>query len=110
MLGTELDEAIQDCDKALDLQPKNPHFLDSRGWARLRRGDDREALKDYERALKIKPDLAWTLYGRGLVRIRLGEVEAGRADLEAARKLEADIDVQTGRYGLAAAAEAVARP
>jgi predicted aspartyl protease/tetratricopeptide (TPR) repeat protein len=110
MLGTELDEAIQDCDKALDLQPKNPHFLDSRGWARLRRGDDREALKDYERALKLKPDLAWTLYGRGLVRIRLGEVEAGRADLEAARKLEADIDVQAGRYGLAAAPAAVAKP
>ena len=110
MLGVELDKALDDCDKALDSQPKSAAFLDSRGWVRLRRGDLREALNDYDRALKIKPDGAWSLYGRGLVRIRLGEAEPGRADLEAARKLLPDIDAQTGRYGLAAASDGAPKP
>ena len=110
MLGVELDKALADCDKALDFQPKNPSFLDSRAWVRLRRGDVREALSDYDRALKIKPDGAWSLYGRGLARIRLGETEPGRADLEAARKLLPDIEAQTGHYGLAAASDGTPKP
>lgn len=102
MLGIELDQALDDCNAALDRQPKNASYLDSRAWLRLRRGELRDALADYERALKIRPELAWSLYGRGIVRIRLGDVEAGRADIAAARKLVPAIDAQARRHGLAA--------
>ncbi len=66
MLGIELDKALDDCNEALDRQPKNAVFLDSRAWVRLRRGELRDALADYDRALGIKPDQAWSLYGRGI--------------------------------------------
>ena len=102
MLGVELDKAVDDCDDALDEQPKNASFLDSRAWLRLRRGELRKALDDYDRAIKIRPDSAWSLYGRGIVRTKLGDAEQGHADIEAARKLLPSIDAKAERYGLAA--------
>ena len=100
VLGTELDQALGDCDAALDKQAKNPATLDSRALIHMRRGDPQRALDDYERALKIKPDNALSLYGRGVAKTRLGEAEAGRADMEAARKLLPAIDAFARRLGL----------
>lgn len=108
MLNIELDQALDDCDRAIDLQSKNGNYYDSRAWLRLRRGELRKALADYERTLKLQPDHAWSLYGRGIVRRRLGEAEAGQADIEAARKLLPSIDAQAGRHGLAADSQASA--
>lgn len=102
LLGTELDKAIADCDRAIALEGKEASYLDSRGWVQLRRGEPRKALIDYERALALKPDSAWTLYGRGIARRLLGETDAGRADIEAARKLLSTIDAEAARWGLAA--------
>ncbi|MBI5258085.1 MAG: aspartyl protease family protein [Burkholderiales bacterium] len=107
LLGIELDQAIDDCDRALDLKPKTAAYLDSRAWVRLRRGELGDALADFDRALDLRPDGAWSLYGRGIVRTRLGDVEPGRADIEAARKLRPTIDAEAGRYGLAAEPRAV---
>ena len=103
MLNIELDQALADCDKAIDLQPAEAAFYDSRGWLQVRRSELRKARSDFDRALKLQPDGAWSLYGRGIVRRKLGEAQAGQADLEAARKLLPSIDTQTLRHGLAAA-------
>lgn len=103
MRNIRLDQALDDCDKAIDLQDKNASYYDSRAWLRLRQGELRKALADYDRALKLKPELAWALYGRGIARRKLGDTEAGTVDIEAARKLLPQIDTQAGRYGLAAA-------
>jgi predicted aspartyl protease/tetratricopeptide (TPR) repeat protein len=102
LVGVDLDKAVNDCAGALERQPDNADFLDSRAWLRLRRGELRDALADFDRALKIKGESAWSLYGRGIVRTRLGDAEKGRADIEAARKLRPEIDSETGRYGLSA--------
>jgi tetratricopeptide (TPR) repeat protein len=102
LLGVELDKALDDCNEAIDRQPKNAAFLDSRAWVRLRRGELREAAADYDSALKIRPDAAWTLYGRGITRRRLGDAERGGADIDAARRLLPSIDADAGHYGLAA--------
>ncbi|MEP6503632.1 MAG: aspartyl protease family protein [Betaproteobacteria bacterium] len=87
MLGIELDKALEDCDDAVDLAPKNAAFIDSRAWVHLRRGELREALSDFDRSIKLRPDGAWSLYGRGLAHARRGEAEASQADLAAARQL-----------------------
>jgi tetratricopeptide (TPR) repeat protein/predicted aspartyl protease len=102
MLGVELDKALDDCDEAIDLEPKNAAYRDSRGWVRLRRGDLRRAVSDFDRSLELQPDGAWSLYGRGIARTRQGDAEQGRADIAAARKLLPAIDEQAGRHGLAA--------
>ena len=108
LLGADLDQALADCNDALDLQPRKAAYLDSRAWVQLRRGKLRDALADFDRALKLQRDDAWSLYGRGIARIRLDDAEAGRADIEAARRLRPDIDAEAGRHGLAAADAATA--
>ncbi|MET0518870.1 MAG: aspartyl protease family protein [Burkholderiaceae bacterium] len=102
LLNTGLDQALEDCERAIDLQDKNGSYYDSRAWLRLRRGELQKALPDFDRALKLKPDMAWALYGRGIARRKLGDAAAGQADIEAARKLLPSIDTQTGRHGLGA--------
>jgi predicted aspartyl protease/Tfp pilus assembly protein PilF len=102
MRNIELDQALADCDKAIDLEPENDGFYDSRAWLRMRRGELRKALADHDRALKLQPQNAWSLYGRGIIRRKLGETVAGQADIDAARKLMPSIDEDAGRYGLAA--------
>ena len=102
LLNTGLDQALKDCDKAIDFEPDNASFRDSRAWVRLRQGELKKALSDFDRALKAKDDLAWARYGRGLVRSRLGKPEDGEADLEAARKVLPTIDERVKRWGLVA--------
>lgn len=100
LMNVELDQALDDCNQALDLQAKNANALRVRAWLRLRRGELGKSLADFDRALKIRPDHAWSLYGRGIVYRKNGKAAQGDADIEAARKLLPSIDAQTGRYGL----------
>ncbi|WP_077035374.1 tetratricopeptide repeat protein [Pelomonas sp. KK5] len=102
LLNVELDEALTDCDQAVDLEPDKPSYRDSRGWLRLRRGELQKAQADFDQALKLKADHAWSLYGRGIVRARSGKPEQGQADLDAARKLLPSIDAEVARLGLPA--------
>ncbi len=104
-LNIELEQALDDCDKAIDTGSKEGNYFDSRAWVRLRRGELREALSDFDRSLKLRPEGAWSLYGRGIVRRKLGDTAAGQADIDAARKLLPAIDAQAGRHGLAADAK-----
>jgi tetratricopeptide (TPR) repeat protein len=103
MLGVELDQALEDCDDAIDLAPKDAAYVDSRAWVHLRRGELRDALSDFDRSLKLKPDGAWSLYGRGLAHARQGQVDAARVDLEAARKLVPTIDADVQHAGVGTA-------
>lgn len=100
MLNVELDKALDDCNEALDREPKNASYLDSRAWTQLRRGRLRDALSDFDRALKLQPAGAWSLYGRGIARTRLGEQELGLADINAAREARPSIDAEAERYGI----------
>ena len=99
-LGIELEEALADCDDAVDSDSKNSNYLDSRGWVYLRLGNYEKALADFDRSIGIRPESAWSLYGRGLARTRLGDVARGEADLAAARKVESDIDRKVENAGL----------
>ena len=99
-LGVDLDKAVDDCDAAVDADPKSGVYLAGRAWARLRQGTPSKARADFDRSLALRPDHALTLYGRGLARQRLGDVAAGQADLDAARKLDPKIDAEMARRGL----------
>jgi tetratricopeptide (TPR) repeat protein len=99
-LGIELDEALADCNDAIDNDSKNAAYLDSRGWLFLRLSNYRKALSDFDRSIELQPKGAWSLYGRGLTKTRLGDAAEGEADLAAARKLQPDIDLALVRAGL----------
>ncbi len=100
LLGTELDQALADCNEALAQKPGEPAYLDSRGLVHLRQGRWREARADYDEALKLRPDAAWTLLGRGLARVAANEREPGLADIAAARQRQPGIEADARRYGL----------
>jgi tetratricopeptide (TPR) repeat protein/predicted aspartyl protease len=100
VLGIELDQALDDCDAAVNVAPKNASFLDSRAWVYLRQGKPNKALADFDRGLAIRADGAWSLYGRGLAHLGLGDAQRGQADLAAARKLNPHIDADIQRSGL----------
>jgi len=99
-LGVELDQALKDCNDAVDADAKNAAYLDSRGWVHLRAGRFDKALADFDRAVQMRPGFAFALYGRGLAKSRLGDSAQGEADLAAARNAQADIDLRVTRAGL----------
>ena len=104
-LGVELDKALDDCDRAVDADEKNPSYLDSRAWVYLRQGKLKKSLADFDRGLAVKPDGAWSLYGRGLVHLGLGDTARAHADLAAARAADAHIDEAIRKGGLPVAPE-----
>lgn len=100
MWGEQLDQALDDCNRALRSNPKSAEFLDSRGLVYLRRGNYEKAVADYEAALRLSPKSAWSLYGRGLARLHLGQSADGQADLAAATALNPKVASAAGERGL----------
>lgn len=94
------EEALRDCDIALQIAPANPAILDSRGYANLKASRYAAAIRDYDAALKIKPDIATSLYGRGIAKLRNGDAASGQADIDAAVKAQPDIAALAGKLGL----------
>ena len=101
LLNIELDQALDDCDEAVESHPKNPVYLDCRGWAYLRLGKYGKALTDFDRSIEYQPKSAWSLYGRGMTKTRLGDTAQGEVDFEAARELLPDIGLIVAHAGLA---------
>ncbi|HEV2363986.1 MAG TPA: aspartyl protease family protein [Caulobacteraceae bacterium] len=100
LLGTELQGALADCNRALRLLPKSPGFLDSRGLVRLRLGQNDAAIADYDAALAKAPKIAWSLYGRGLAEEAKGEADKAKADLAAAKAADPTIAEKAAKWGI----------
>jgi len=100
-LGVDLGKALDDCDDAIDADPKNPSYRDSRGWLLLRMNRLPKALADFDRGIEIRPKNAWTLYGRGITEARLGDAVRAEADFAAARALVPDIELRVAKSGIA---------
>jgi tetratricopeptide (TPR) repeat protein len=116
-LNRDLQEALDDCNRALDLKPQaaadtgtligrtiatdDPNVLDSRALVYLRLGRPEDAVHDYASALQVNPRMPTSLYGRGLAELQLGEAPQGQADLAAAEKLDNDVAQRFAKMGLA---------
>ncbi len=100
--GIDLQAALKDCTRSIELasQPAGP--LDSRGMVYFRMGRLAEALADFEAALEASPGQAGSLFMRGVIRAQLGQKERARADIGGARRLSPGIDRQYGAWGIKA--------
>jgi len=94
----QLAAALDDCNKALRLRPKDASTLDSRALVRLRSGEWKLAVADYDAALKNDPDNAWSRYARGVALTRGGDARRGAEDRAAAIKLDDKIEARAKRY------------
>lgn len=102
IVGKQLQEAIEDCDKANSLAPKIPQILGYRGLVYLKLGQFDKAVADYDAALALtkNPDNAEWLYGRGATKLKRGDSAGGNADIERAKTLKADIAEDYLKYGI----------
>jgi tetratricopeptide (TPR) repeat protein len=69
--GKQLDEAIRLVRRALDIDPNNPNYLDSLGWAYYRRGD-------YDQAEKYITPAAQQMPRNATVQEHMGDILAKR--------------------------------
>ena len=99
-LGIDLDQALDDCDRAIDADSKNASYLDSRAWVYLRQGKLKKSLADFDRGLAMRPDGVWSLYGRSLAHQGLGDAVAAQADLATARAKDPHIDEAIRKAGM----------
>ena len=66
--------AIQDYNKAIELNPDDGFAYEMRGYAKDNLGDDKGAIQDYSRAIELDPETnSSAYYKRGLNEIDLGD-------------------------------------
>jgi tetratricopeptide (TPR) repeat protein/predicted Ser/Thr protein kinase len=84
----DLEGAIADYTRAVELDPSDASSWNNRASARRDRGDLAGAMADYDRALKEDPGRATAWANRASARLMLGEVEQALADYTRALSLE----------------------
>lgn len=97
-MKVDLDDALKDCTKAIELAERPAMMLDSRALIYLRMGRLDEALADIEAGLKQSPEMATSLFMRAVIRKQRGEAAA--EDLAAARLIDPQIDGRFGKWGI----------
>jgi tetratricopeptide (TPR) repeat protein len=100
VLNQDLDQALDDCTRALRLQRDSEPLLDSRGFVHLRRKEFDKAIADYDAVLEANPKAAWSLYCRGIAKSRAGKVADGASDMSAAVARNPRVAERAKRYGI----------
>ncbi len=98
--NVQLESAIEDCTRSIQLSDTPSDKLDSRGAVYLRMGKFSEAIADFDAALKISPDNASALYQRGIAYAKSGHKEASENSISAAIFVDRDIARTYDFYGI----------
>jgi len=84
----QLDRALSDLDKAIELDPKNAFALAARGWSYFRMAKNDEAKKDFSAALALDASNASAIAGLGSVTLMQGDSKEAIRQLDKALTLE----------------------
>jgi tetratricopeptide (TPR) repeat protein len=95
----DLDQAVPDCDRALELAPGEWNNYNDRGFLFFRRGRYAEAVRDLDKAIELNPGSASNWYMRGLARRAKGD-EGGRDDQARALEIDPGIAERFRGYGV----------
>jgi len=79
--------AIQDYNKAIELNPNYADAYRNRGISKERLGDYRGAIQDFNKAIELNPKDEFAFMGRGVAKIFLGQNDDGCLDLSKAEEL-----------------------
>jgi tetratricopeptide (TPR) repeat protein len=96
----ELESALKDCTRAIELTDDPAAVLDSRAMVFFRLGRMEEARADLDAALKISPNMPGSLFMRGIVKLRGDDRAGGQADLALARLQQGRIDDEYSGFGI----------
>jgi tetratricopeptide (TPR) repeat protein len=100
----DLDGAIADYSKAVEINPRYAEAYANRGLARKTKGDLDGAIADYDEAIALNPRLKEAHNNRGLARQLKGDLDEAISDFDKA--LEIDPHYAGAHYNLAIAARA----
>jgi tetratricopeptide (TPR) repeat protein len=100
LANVDLDQALADCDKSIELASDPAAYYDSRALVHFRAGRPTEAKADLDAALAISPELVSSRFMRGIIATREGDKARAAAELGAARKLWPSIDTYFARWGI----------
>lgn len=101
-LGDLAKEALPHCDRAVGLSPQDPEARDSRGFAYLLLGREKEAVAEYNETLTRNPKHAYAMFGRCVALVRLKQARDAEADCTDARGLDPEVEAFFARRGLKA--------
>ncbi len=101
-MNVQLDTALTDCTRAIQLSDNSAMALDSRAMVYFRQGKLAEALADLDAALEQRPAASGSRFLRGVVKIRMGKAKEGQADIADARLLSPKVDADYARWGIKA--------
>ena len=65
-------QAINDYDKAIELNPKYASAYNNRGIAYARLGDNRQAIREFDKSIELNPKVPEVYYNRAIISGRLG--------------------------------------
>jgi tetratricopeptide (TPR) repeat protein len=100
ILDKDLNLALGDCNKALQIKPNEPFTFDSREFVYFRMGNYAASIADGDAALAINAKIPSTLYIRGLAKLKSGDAAGGKADIAAALALDAKVADTYAGYGV----------
>ncbi len=87
----EYDAAIQDFNRAIELDPNNGWIYSDRGWLYyLQFGEVTLALNDFDKAIQVDPMNADHYLARGLIYQAVGKISEARADYENYMRITTD--------------------
>ncbi len=86
-LKKDINGAIADFDKAIELNPKNPELYLNRGYIKQLTNDLKGALADYNNALSINPRFAFAYNNRGVLKVALNDIQGAMDDYAKAIEL-----------------------
>ncbi|HBE57407.1 MAG TPA: hypothetical protein DEG17_27425 [Cyanobacteria bacterium UBA11149] len=87
----ENDQAIDDFNQALKLEPNNARTYNNRGVAYREKGEKDRAIADFNLALKLNPNSALVYNNRGRAYLNKGEKDRATADFNQAIKLNPNL-------------------
>jgi Flp pilus assembly protein TadD len=97
---TDLDGALADCDKAIQINPKDGTAYYEKGVFLYQQGQYQDAESNLDSALKLEPQNADACFMRGRAKSKLGDQAGADADIAAAIKLAPNVQFFFHRLGL----------
>jgi len=86
----DYDGAISAINAALEIDPENAGFLNTRGIAYKNKGEDDRALADYDLAIKLRPKFANAYNNRGVLFLRSSDFDRAFEEFNSAARLPDD--------------------